>query len=65
MRESFLPLAADTGVTDPAALADALILLYDGALATAEVASTARTAAMTAKRVARLTVAVAKASSPA
>jgi hypothetical protein len=52
-------------VADTAALADALIVLYDGALATAEVASTARTAAMTAKRVARLTVAVAKASSPA
>jgi AcrR family transcriptional regulator len=65
VRESFDALAADTGVADPAALADALILLYDGALATAEVASTARTAAMTAKRIARLTVAVAKASSPA
>jgi AcrR family transcriptional regulator len=65
VRESFDALAADTGVADPAALADALILLYDGALATAEVDSTARTAAMTAKRIARLTVAVAKASSPA
>ena len=65
VRQSFAALAADTGVADPAALADALILLYDGALATAEVASTARTAAMTAKRIARLTVAVAKASSPA
>jgi AcrR family transcriptional regulator len=65
VRESFDGLAADTGVADPAALADALILLYDGALATAEVASTARTAAMTAKRIARITVAVAKASSPA
>jgi AcrR family transcriptional regulator len=65
VRESFDALAADTGVADPAALADALILLYDGALATAEVAITARTAAMTAKRIARITVAVAKASSPA
>ena len=65
VRDSFLGLAAETGVTDPAALADALILLYDGALATAEVANTARAAAMTAKRVARLTIAVAKASSSA
>jgi hypothetical protein len=39
--------------------------LYDGALATAELDSSARTAAMTAKRIARLTIAVAKASSPA
>jgi hypothetical protein len=65
VRDSFLALAADTGVADTASLADALILLYDGALATAEVASTARTAAMTAKRIARLTIAAAKASSPA
>ncbi len=65
VRESFVTLAAETGVTDPAALADALIVLYDGALATAEVDNTARAAAMTAKRVARLTVAVAKASSSA
>jgi AcrR family transcriptional regulator len=65
VRQAFKTLAAETGVTDPAALADALILLYDGALATAEVAKTARAAAMTAKRIARLTIAVAKASSPA
>jgi len=65
VRQSFKALAAETGVTDPAALADALIVLYDGALATVEVANTARAAAMTAKRVARLTIAVAKASSPA
>jgi AcrR family transcriptional regulator len=65
VRQSFNALAAETGVTDPAALADALILLYDGALATAEVSKTARAAAMTAKRIARLTVAVAKASTPA
>ena len=65
VRETFLALAADTGVADAASLADALIVLYDGALATAEVASTARTAATTAKRIARLTVAAAKASGPA
>ena len=65
VRESFKALAAETGVTEPAALADALILLYDGALATAEAAKTARAAAMTAKRVARLTIPVAKAASPA
>jgi AcrR family transcriptional regulator len=65
VRQSFNALASATGVADPGALADALIVLYDGALATAEVAGTARTAAVTAKRIARLTVAAAKASSPA
>ncbi len=59
-RQSFLELAADTGVADSEALADALIVLYDGALA-----STTLTAAMTAKRIARLTLAAAKASSSA
>jgi AcrR family transcriptional regulator len=63
LRQSFRQLAADTGVTDSEALADALILLYDGALATANTAKPARAAAMTAKRIARLTLAVAKASS--
>src|ERR1700751_1509482 len=38
LRQSFRQLAADTGVTDSEALADALILLYDGALATANTA---------------------------
>jgi AcrR family transcriptional regulator len=65
LRRSFLQLAADTGVSDSEALADALIVLYDGALATAGTAEPARTAAMTAKRIARLTLAVAKASSSA
>jgi AcrR family transcriptional regulator len=65
LRRSFLQLAADTGVADSEALADALIVLYDGALATAEMGGTARTAAMTAKRIARLTLAAAKASSSA
>jgi AcrR family transcriptional regulator len=60
VRQSFLELAADTGVADSEALADALIVLYDGALA-----STTLTAAMTAKRIARLTLAAAKASSSA
>jgi AcrR family transcriptional regulator len=60
LRQSFLQLAADTGVADSEALADALIVLYDGALA-----STTLTAAMTAKRIARLTLAAAKASSSA
>src|ERR1700719_4717388 len=32
VRQSFNALAAETGVTDSAALADALIVLYDGAL---------------------------------
>jgi AcrR family transcriptional regulator len=65
VRKSFLELAADTGVPDSAALADALIVLYDGALATAEVGGTARAAALTAKRIARLTLAAAQASSSA
>jgi AcrR family transcriptional regulator len=65
LRGSFLQLAADTGVSDSEALADALIVLYDGALATAGTAEPARAAAMTAKRIARLTLAVAKASSSA
>jgi hypothetical protein len=39
-----------------------LVLLYDGALATASTAEPARTAAMTAKRIARLTLAAANAS---
>jgi AcrR family transcriptional regulator len=65
VRQSFLELAADTGVPESAALADALIVLYDGALATAEVGGTARAAALTAKRIARLTLAAAQASSSA
>jgi AcrR family transcriptional regulator len=65
LRGLFLELAADTGVSDSEALADALIVLYDGALSTACTAEPARTAAMTAKRIARLTVAAARASSSA
>jgi AcrR family transcriptional regulator len=63
LRQSFRQLAGDTGVADSEALADALIVLYDGALATAKSAEPARAAAMTAKRIARLTLAAAKASS--
>src|SRR5246500_1719254 len=65
LRPLFGQLAADTGVSDSEALADALIVLYDGALSTARTAEPARTAAMTAKRIARLTVAAARASSSA
>ena len=65
LRQTFLKLAADTGVADSQALADALTVLYDGALATAETGSGARAAALTAKRIARLTLAAAKASSSA
>jgi AcrR family transcriptional regulator len=64
LRQSFLQLAADTGVSDSGALADALIVLYDGALATTGRGEPARNAAMTAKRIARLTLAAARASSP-
>jgi AcrR family transcriptional regulator len=62
LRRSFLRLAADTGVADSEALAEALIVLYDGALATAGAPEFARTAALTAKRIARLTLAAARAS---
>jgi AcrR family transcriptional regulator len=65
LRQSFLQLAADTGVSDSEALAEALIVLYDGALATAGTAEPPRSAAMTAKRIARLTLAAARASSSA
>jgi AcrR family transcriptional regulator len=65
LRQTFLKLAADTGVADSQALADALTVLYDGALATAEMGSGAHAAAITAKRIARLTLAAAKASSSA
>jgi AcrR family transcriptional regulator len=61
----FLRLAADTGVTDSKPLADALIVLYNGALTTAPTAEPPRAAALTAKRIARLTLAAAKASSSA
>jgi AcrR family transcriptional regulator len=62
IRQIFVELAAATGIADSEALADALVLLYDGALATASTAEPARTAAMTAKRIARLTLAAANAS---
>jgi AcrR family transcriptional regulator len=65
LRQLFRQLAADTGVSGSEALADALIVLYDGALAMAGTAEPARTAAMTAKRIARLTLAAARASSSA
>ena len=65
LHQSLVQLAADTGIPDPRALADALIVLYNGALATAATAGPPRTAAMTAKRIARLTLAAAKASSSA
>ena len=65
LRRSFRQLAADTGVSDSEALAEALIVLYDGALATTGIDEPARTAAMTAKRIARLTLAAARASSSA
>jgi AcrR family transcriptional regulator len=65
VRRSFLELAANTGVADAEALADALIVLYDGALTTASTTEPAPAAAMTAKRIARLTLVAAKASGSA
>ena len=63
LHQSLEQLAEDTGVPDSRALAEALILLYNGALASANTASPSRAAAMTGKRLARLTLAAAKASS--
>ena len=65
LRCLFAGLAAGTGVAGSDALTDALIVLYDGALATAEVGGTARAKALTAKRIARLTLAAAKVSGSA
>jgi AcrR family transcriptional regulator len=65
LRRSFRQLAADTCVSDSEALADALIVLYDGALVTIGTDEPARAAAITAKRIARLTLAAARASSSA
>jgi AcrR family transcriptional regulator len=65
VRQSFLELAANTGVADADALADALIVLYDGALTTASTTEPASAAAMTAKRIARLTLVAAEASGSA
>jgi AcrR family transcriptional regulator len=63
LRRSLLQLAAETGVPDSQALAEALIVLYNGALASANTTPPSPTSAMTAKRIARLTLAAAKASS--
>ena len=63
LRQTFRQLATDTGVSDSEALAEALVVLYDGALATDGTGRSARSAAMTAKRIARLTLAAARASS--
>jgi AcrR family transcriptional regulator len=65
LRCLFMDLAAGTGVTDCEALTDALIVLYDGALATAEIGGSARAKALTAKRIARLTLAAAEVSGSA
>jgi AcrR family transcriptional regulator len=65
VRQTFVELAERTGVTGSEALADALVVLYDGALATACATERPEAAAMTAKRIARLTLAAAKASGPA
>src|ERR1700739_1917700 len=65
LRGLFRQLAADTGVSDSEALAEALIVLYDGAQAPACTEVPPRIAAITAKRIARLTLAAARASSPA
>jgi AcrR family transcriptional regulator len=64
LRDSMRVLAGQTRVDNPDALVDALVVLYDGAITTAVMDHTSAAAANTAKRIARLTLAVAKASSP-
>jgi AcrR family transcriptional regulator len=49
----FLDLATDTGAADPQQLADTLVLLYDGAVATAQMDKTSKPAS-TARRTAEL-----------
>jgi AcrR family transcriptional regulator len=63
LHESVTQLATDTAVSEPQALAEALIVLFNGALATANTAAPSRAPAVTAKRLAGLTLAAAKASS--
>jgi AcrR family transcriptional regulator len=63
LQQSLAQLAVDTGVPDSQALAEALIVLYNGALASANTSAPSRAAALTAKRLARLILAAAKASS--
>ena len=65
LRQTFRQLATDTGVSGFEPLAEALVVLYDGALATDGTGESARSAARTAKRIARLTLAAARASSSA
>jgi hypothetical protein len=54
LRKCFDELAAQTGATDPKALADQLVILHDGAIATAQMDKTSRSAALTARRMAQL-----------
>ena len=53
MRDLFLGLAADAGAADPKQLAETLIVLYDGAVATARM-DKAPQSAQTARRTAGL-----------
>jgi AcrR family transcriptional regulator len=64
LRNTMRDLAGQTGVADPDALVDSMVVLYDGAITTAVMDHTSSAAAKTAKRIARLTIAVAKASTP-
>ena len=53
MRDLFLGLATDAGAADPKQLAETLVVLYDGAVATAQMDKAPR-AAQTARRTAEL-----------
>jgi AcrR family transcriptional regulator len=64
VHDLFLNLATDTGAADPKQLADTLVLLYDGAVATAQMDHTP-TPATTARHTAELVLEHAGATTPA
>lgn len=64
LRSTIHDLAVQTGIGDPDALVDSMVVLYDGAITTAVMDHISSAAAKTAKRIARLTLEVAKASGP-
>jgi AcrR family transcriptional regulator len=54
LRDFFEDLATQTGVDDPKKLADQLVVLHDGAIATAQMDKASRDAALAARQMARL-----------
>jgi AcrR family transcriptional regulator len=56
LHKFFTDLATQTGVDDPTVLAQQLIILHDGAIATAHMDKASRATAVTARNIARLTL---------